>query len=68
MVAIMDKRELREVTMHDYIITTALIAAAMAIITKILFLGKSLSERKWKRSGWAILDNGEYVVFEDEED
>ena len=49
--------------MH-YIITTAITFAALFIITKILFLGKSLSEKAWSRKGWTILDNGEYVVFD----
>lgn len=53
--------------MH-YIITTAITFAALFIITKILFLGKSLSEKAWNRKGWAILDNGEYVVFDGDEE
>lgn len=57
------EEEPEEVMMH-YIITTAITFAALFIITKILFLGKSLSEKAWNRKGWAILDNGEYVVFD----
>ena len=51
----------------NLIITTVVIVTALTIITEILFLGKRLGERKWKKTGWAILDNGEYVVFDEEE-
>lgn len=52
----------------NYIITTAVVAATLIIIAKILFLGKRLGERRWRRTGWAILDNREYVVFDDREE
>ena len=54
-------------TLEGIIITTAEVAAAMAIIAKLLFLGKRISDKPRKRKGWTILDNGEYVVFDEEE-